>query len=310
MTICIAAICQDITGGEQVVFGASDRMVTSGDTEFEKPTTKLVNLTNSIVAMTAGDSALQIEIIRDLIVTLESRDDAKTTNPWSVKDVADLYVNFFNRAKTKRSESAILAPLRLDHNSFIERQKVMLPEFISKITRELLFYEMPPVSTIFAGVDNEKGGAHIYVVDDGDVSCHDSIGYACIGIGGRHAASQFMLARHAWTAPLPDTVLLTYIAKKRAEIAPGVGQDTDMFMIGPEIGNYIQLADYVLDELSRIYSKISKIEEGTLIAGRKEIRSYVKNLVETASKESTSSPDVGDKAPPDGGKVQVDSTKG
>src|SRR5215207_7140862 len=74
----------------------------------------------------------------------------------------------------------------------------------------------------------------IFVVRDGYLSCEDVVGFASVGSGSRHAESQMMLARHAWNADLDPTLLTTYLAKKRAEVAPGVGTETDMFMItGP-----------------------------------------------------------------------------
>ena len=85
----------------------------------------------------------------------------------------------------------------------------------------------------------------IFVVRDGYLSCEDVVGFASVGSGSRHAESQMMLARHAWNADLDPTLLTTYLAKKRAEVAPGVGTETDMFMItGP--GNNFALSATVM----------------------------------------------------------------
>src|SRR5277367_6736484 len=88
VTVCIAAICQG-----SVVFGASDRMLTSGDgeIEFEPAFPKSFSLTNSIVAMTAGDSALQAEMLQDLAPFINERINAEPTVWLKVKDVAELY---------------------------------------------------------------------------------------------------------------------------------------------------------------------------------------------------------------------------
>ena len=56
------------------------------------------------------------------------------------------------------------------------------------------------------------------------VACYDMIGFAAIGIGGWHAQSRFMFAKHTRRSPQPETLLLTYSAKKQAEVAPGVGK--------------------------------------------------------------------------------------
>ena len=58
MTVCVAAIC-----GDSSIVGASDRMITAGDVEFEPPQTKLWNVSSSIAVMIAGDASLQMEIL-------------------------------------------------------------------------------------------------------------------------------------------------------------------------------------------------------------------------------------------------------
>ena len=46
----------------------------------------------------------------------------------------------------------------------------------------------PKVETIFTGAD--PTGAHIYVADNGHISCLDTIGFAAIGVGrGRFTPS-------------------------------------------------------------------------------------------------------------------------
>jgi hypothetical protein len=53
-----------------------------------------------------------------------------------------------------------------------------------------------------------------------------------VGYGEWHSQSQFMFAGHAPWKNFPETFLLTYSAKKRAEVAPGVGAHTDMVVVG------------------------------------------------------------------------------
>jgi hypothetical protein len=57
MTVCIAA------RAERIVIGATDRMLTAGDVQFEPSAgSKIILLSSSIFMMTAGDAALQAEI--------------------------------------------------------------------------------------------------------------------------------------------------------------------------------------------------------------------------------------------------------
>ena len=84
MTVCIAAICRN-----GVVLGASDRMLTAGDVQFEPEREKIFPLTTSIVALTAGDASLQDELMSKLRVEIDRRIDAEKR--WlTVQEVAEL----------------------------------------------------------------------------------------------------------------------------------------------------------------------------------------------------------------------------
>jgi hypothetical protein len=72
----------------------------------------------------------------------------------------------------------------------------------------------------------------LYLVDKKyDVSCHDDIGFLAIGIGSWHASSQLMQVRYSRGWQFGQAIALAYAAKKQAEIAPGVGPDTDLYIV-------------------------------------------------------------------------------
>jgi hypothetical protein len=271
VTVCIAARCGPI------LVGASDRMLTSGDIQFEPPlTSKLTTLTTSIAVLQAGDAAFHTEIMTEVVPIVHERITAVPSEWWLVKDVADLYVKHRNAAKLKRAEAAILAPLGLTRDSFPDNQQKLNEAIAEQITRDLINYDVPYVSALVVGVD--PLGPHIYVIDDGNISCNDVIGFAAIGIGARHAESQFMLGRHSWSSPVADTALLTYAAKKRSEIAPGVGEATDMFTAGPQLGTFMILSDPVVQRFDRIYRRMIRGEERAQRNARKEANQYVNEL--------------------------------
>ena len=149
-----------------------------------------------------------------------------------------------------------------------------------RLTEALVNFKMDSVETIFVGRDEH--GAHIYTVEDEAVRCHDSVGFAAIGIGYWHSNSQFMLAGHNYEATFEDTLLLTYIAKKRAEVAPGVGKGTDMFMVGPDLGAYTRISENIMEQLHKTYTDMIKKEKKSLEIGRKETHRYVQKLIEAA----------------------------
>jgi hypothetical protein len=277
VTVCVAAIC----GNGSLLVGAADRMLTAGDVQFEPQQSKLMPVTSSIVAMIAGDAAMQIEILMDVRHDVQRRVEAEPQNWWTVRDVADLYAGYYSQARLRRAEASLLAPLGLDRTTFIQRQRELAPELARQIATELINFEPPRVSVIFAGID--PTGAHLYVAGNSGVTCQDGVAFASIGAGYWHADSQFMFAGHTRQRGLPETLLLTYSAKKRAEVAPGVGEGTDMFLLGEQLGSYTAIGPHVLDKLDEIYrANLKRVDVSTRRAEKEAIR-YVEEITRPAT---------------------------
>ncbi len=275
MTVCVAAICDN-----DKIIGASDRMLTSGNIEFEPQLTKIISITNSITAMIAGDTFIQDEILLKVFSEVNKRLKAEPNNWLNVKDIAELYSHYCHEACVKRAEKNILTPLGLDSNTFISRQKEMDPGLIRQLANELRNFEIPTIAAIFAGVDSS--GPNIYVVDKEDVSCRNLVGFAAIGIGAGHANSQMMFASHTRRKSFPETLLLVYSAKKRAEVAPGVGSVTDMFMIGPALGSKISINSKTLGVLEKIYNEEQERERKASLKAKNSVDKYIKSLLKKA----------------------------
>jgi hypothetical protein len=277
MTVCIAAICE----GSMVV-GASDRMLTAGDVQFEPQRSKTFALTTSIAVMTAGDAAMQAEVLRELKADVYRRIAVDPENWWAVRDVAALFALHYNRARLRRAEASILAAFGLNARAFLSEQQHMSSDLVRQLATDMRNFKAPGASTIFAGVDTE--GPHIYVVRNSDVSCEDSVGFASIGVGSWHADSQFMFAGHTVMRPFPATLLLAHSAKKHAEVAPGVGESTDMFSVGANLGSYFSVGDHVLERLDKIYRE----EDTEGCPAGKSIDKYVKEIVAATTSEAQS----------------------
>jgi hypothetical protein len=151
-------------------------MLTSGDVQFE-PTAaaKILALSNSMFLMTAGDAGLQAEICSHVLIEVAERIRQEPGKWWFVRDVADLYIEHYNRIQ--------LAPLYLDPSSFIANQHSMNERLVNDTARELLNFQMPSISTIFAGHD--PAGPHIYLVSESganslEANCLDGVGFAAI----------------------------------------------------------------------------------------------------------------------------------
>jgi hypothetical protein len=274
VTVCIAAIYEN-----SGIIGASDRMLTAGDVQFEPSVPKIRFWTNSIGSLIAGDANLQAEIaagvrtgVSDLI--------AQSTTWVKVKDVASLYKRECDNALRGLAERRILTPYGLTLSEFMGRQNEFSADFVRDIGTELLNFEGPFVQTIVTGCDDD--GPHIYTIDNDTIQCHDSVGFAAIGIGQTHANSQMMAFNHTYLHSLADTLRAVFFSKKRAEIAPGVGPNTDMVVV-IGTGGLSMIADNVQEELEKRYAEEKRRQAKVADTTREKVGKFVQAILNKPS---------------------------
>jgi hypothetical protein len=257
-------------------------MLTAGDIQYEPHSPKTFLLTKFVVAMMSGDAAFYTEIMEAVGSQLEGRQEERVP----VGEIARMFVSFRNNALRRRASDAILSPLGLTSETFLLQQRDMDPQLVDKLATELLNFGVPAVDVIVTGIDEH--GTQIYVMVDGDLSCNNAIGFASVGSGARHAESQLMLARHSPSSTLSETLFLTYVAKKRSEVAPGVGQDTDMVMIDPGVGVSGLNAD-IVSRLEKAYADLQQKEKATFQSASEEVAQYVAEITAQANKTEVAS---------------------
>jgi len=195
VTLCAAALFS-ISDGASGVLGVSDRMLTvPPDIQYEPHgQQKIYYLTNSIQIMTAGDSGLQADILPR--VKREAYERIDLGDRWlNVKEVAEIYAEVYLSERQARAEIDVLRPPGLNFERWIDRQQELDASLVTAIAKELYNFQIPTASAIIAGVD--PTGPHIYVVMNSDITCHDKVGFAAIGVGKNHAGSEFMFAGHS-----------------------------------------------------------------------------------------------------------------
>jgi hypothetical protein len=67
-------------------------------------------------------------------------------------------------------------------------------------------------------------------------------------------------------------------AKKRAAVAPGVGEGTDMCLIGPTNGTYMDIGEHVLSEMQECYDIILQGAQSARERMNGRINQYVEDL--------------------------------
>ncbi len=287
MTVCIAA------RSGNVIFLVSDRMIASGDIQFEPPAAKIIPLTSAIAIAASGDSSFHNEVVKEVSREMKERIVAEPSNWWLVKDVVGLYIKYRIGAKIKRAEAAILVPLGLDRQSWLNQQKLMELSLVKDLAADLINFSIPNVSVIVAGIDNFVGSPtpHNCTIHNEYISCDDIISFSAIGSGARHAESQFMLAGHAWNSPLHPTAALVYRAKKDSEIAPGVGKYTDMYMTGPGIGQMVEVRSDIQEKIEQEYQKMKK-EYAVIQSTLNKEGEYVDSLTPVDAATQTAKPEI------------------
>ncbi len=289
MTVCVAAICEN-----RMVVGASDRLITAGDIQFEPSQTKIYQLTTTIGVMVSGDNLLNDEILKGVTADMNASITAQPDVWVGVEEAAELYRKYYQIAFLKRVEGSILAPLNLDRNTFITQQKLMDSDLVTKLARDILNFEPSSegVEVIVAGVD--ASGPHLYVCNGSDIHCWDNPGFAAVGKGYWHAQSQLMFAGHAGARLLPEVLLDVYFAKKRAEVAPHVGEYTDMFFVGPNVGTFTRINPQLIAKLDEIYRGAQKKENQARSVAKRKINEYIQRQLEAAiAKAQEANPEDG-----------------
>ncbi|HMO84467.1 MAG TPA: hypothetical protein PKC18_06040 [Lacipirellulaceae bacterium] len=242
-----------------MIVGVTDHAVTAGDHKFEgfRGKVHLLNeTTQQIAALLGGDLNAQIEVCGGV----------RRNEPKTVEDAVDAYCRHLTKFNRVRGERRFLAPLGLSMRSFVQGQHGLSDRTVEQLHYDLKC-ERAAVQTIICGLDSS--GAHIYSIDsEARAECCDGIGFAAIGDGQWHAASQLMFARYDPIIPLDRALLLLHYAKYRAEAAPGVGYHSSYFVIDRQLRG---LADQTLAALNQAGDIIQGVIQ---VAWEEQVREF------------------------------------
>lgn len=260
MTICIAAICDssdetsmmfwptDYTPPPNFIVGISDRMVSTDYTQSELPQPKFRKTVNSVMVLMSGVNDVTAEIFdhTNSYIYKDFMDDPRLI---PVDRIASIYSQNLIHFLKNRRDTICQARHGLEYKNFLSQCSNWHPSLYEETIREIK--TVPDTATIITGID--ESGAHIYLIDgSGSVSCKDATGFAIIGSGSFHADSRLMQTRHSPNASYYETLFLTYMAKKQAELDPWVGKDTDIFVIKDD-AKYDILLPETVKALGEIY---------------------------------------------------------
>ena len=221
MTVCIAAICD---GGKSIV-AASDRMITSLwlSIEFPHRQPKINSISENCIVLSAGNAVAHTKVIEKAHKYLE-----EATNP-NIDEISNCLGRAYQDSRRRLVESIVFTPRGLSFETFYSRlNQELSPDLVQMLDSDVQRINLG-LELIIAGVDNK--GAHIHGIrEPGIVDCYDAIGFHVIGSGLPHAL--VMLAfQHNMDDNVKDMIKHVHKVKKKSEIAPGVGKETDMVAI-------------------------------------------------------------------------------
>jgi hypothetical protein len=229
--------------------------------EYESHRQKSANIGKTQMALVAGDMTFHSDVLQ--LTLPKMLEETRTT-----LELARMYGDGVAQVRRSRAEKRILQPLNLTFDSFLATQTQMSPKLVDDLSYHLQQYQVE-AEAIIAGCDGKH--AYLYQVDSfGNVTNHEDIGFLSIGSGGIHSSAYFMQEPHGIHVTFPHALMSTFLAKRRAEVAPGVGQATDMYIINgegadlvdPQIVRFLGNAEQELR--SATTAKISELRDGLL----------------------------------------------
>ncbi|MHB0962394.1 MAG: hypothetical protein ACYC5V_04185 [Gemmatimonadaceae bacterium] len=234
MTIGVATMASN-----GAVVCAADRMLTRGVAQTEPEAAKIYHFKpgHPVTVMWAGSASVFAEVAQAYL----ARARVANLPHASVGDAVKSYCSCFAEFVGLRAEREILTKIGLTRVDLVGG-KVSYRRAGQLL--DLIFgYELDVpdcVETIFVGHD--AAGSHIWRTFNATPVCCDVEGFAAIGTGAEHAVSHLGFSRHTPNAHIIAATVGAYFAKRRAEMAPGVGRVVDMALRMPGI-DPINLSD-------------------------------------------------------------------
>jgi hypothetical protein len=223
MTVCIAALCDNGAG----CVLASDQMTTAHipiGYEFEnEEVKKIIPLVDSVHALVAGDVLFAYEVIQKARGRI-AQDGLTAIGP--IAEVVRQQYQDTRKAVVIRNE---LESRGLDLNSYYAGQQRMLAHIVQMIDQQFRLFN-PSVDLIVAG--RGDAGFSIYTIGNpGQAVCSDPIGFAAVGSGAPHAMYALIEAGYKKSLPKITVEKMVQSAKKRSQVAPGVGTKTEQISL-------------------------------------------------------------------------------
>jgi 20S proteasome alpha/beta subunit len=231
-------------------------MVThSGFMEHEHPGSKMVQLTERAILAVAGNTLDGMRIANEASAAMAA--SGTSTAAAMASDLGDRY----KQARLSRAEQFVLGVRGLSLQAYYQMHQGLNGQVVMLLDNQLAQFDLG-VDLLLAAVDDT--GAHIHTNGNpgGGNSNHDPIGYAAIGSGAIHVVPAMAGFTHSGDASYDQTLFHVYAAKRRAQVAPGVGTKTEMAVLTK--GGIKHLSRDELKRLGDIYDEFMSVTDAEL----------------------------------------------
>jgi len=236
------------------------------------------------VALVAGDIATHSEALTFTQRSLAGEPDD------DVEAVAELCAKALRGIRRRRAANLFLEPLSLDEDTFLAKQGKMLPQLVYDLTNQMQEYRLD-VEALIVGCD-DRNAAHIFHIDGTGIKTYQhDINFAAIGIGAEHAKSQFMFSRDPKVINYFRALPVLYTAKRRAEVAPGGGKDSDWLLITRDGWEFVHPS--LIAELERAYGEFTAATQVKLA----EVETRLVDAISKATAAEAATKAIADQTP-------------
>ena len=228
MTICIAALYEN---GKGCVL-ASDQMTTARfpiGYEFEnEEVKKIIKVRETTVAylLTAGDVLFANEVLEAV------RKDVDAKGITATPVIAELFRQHYQNVRKQHIVRHELEPRGLTLDSYYHAHQRLVQAVVMMIDNALKTGN-PRAELVVAGFGESRCSV-FSIMNPGDLFCHDAIGFAAVGSGGPHAVYSLIEDGYKKSMDAKTVYDLVEKAKRRSEVAPGVGRGTEIVSV-PEV---------------------------------------------------------------------------
>ncbi len=228
MTICIAALYEN---GKGCIL-ASDQMTTAHfpiGYEFEnEEVKKIIKVRETTVAylLTAGDVLFANEVLEAV------RKDVDAKGITATPVIAELFRQHYQNVRKQHIIRHELEPRGLTIDSYYQGHQ-RLNQTIVMMIDNALTKSNPRTELVIAGF-GESSCNVFSIINPGDLFCHDAIGFVAVGSGGPHAVYSLIESGYKKSMDAKTVYDLVEKAKRRSEVAPGVGRGTEIISV-PEV---------------------------------------------------------------------------